>query len=257
MSKTKFTGISNWKGGAGKSTSSVNIACELASRGYRVLLIDNDPQGDSTENLLPADVKMITGLKDLYYGTPVEKCIYKSVVPGLDIVPTDIEHVNLEMELANNPEKFFLLRKAVNQDTITDYDHVIIDTPPLLGMFVLNALITVTDIIIPVNGFFAFKKLDKYKNVLAAVKSAYNPDLHLMAVILTMTNMHTTTYKDLDTELRKVFGSTYIEINVPRSIKFEEAPSFKRSIFEHAPDNPGAEAYRKIVDELLNRWGGK
>jgi len=251
----KIISITNQKGGVGKTTTAVNLSAGLANLGKRVLLIDLDPQANATSNLLPDDTVMEFTIKDVFrLPVPIEMAATRSVVDNLDIVPSNLSFAAIESELLTQIGRESKLKKALKLQTQHEYDYIIIDAPPSLGLISINALTAADEVLIPVHEFFALEGIEQLINVSRQVQEDLNPDLTIGAILLTMYDPRTILARDVKKYVIDEFGSMVLNTTIPRNVKLAEAPSYKESIFTYAPESSGAKAYRKLTEELLTRW---
>ncbi len=250
----RIISISNQKGGVGKTTTAVNLSAGILHVGRGVLLIDTDPQANATINLLPEGYEPQSTIKDVFLGTKLDKAICPSVVDGLDIVPSILGFAAIESELASKIGRELLLRKALNDQVKQQYDFIIIDTPPALGMISINTLVAADEVIIPIHEFYALEGVAQLMNVISQVREDLNPRLKVGAILLTMYDERTNLAKDIKEKIREIFGDTLLNTTSPRSVRLVEAPSHKQTIFDYAPDSTGAKAYIDLTNELMKRW---
>jgi len=250
----KIISIINQKGGVGKTTTAVNLSAGLLHVGKRVLLIDMDPQANATINLLPQDSEPEFTIKDVFHGKKLDQAISPSVVDGLDIVPSLLGFAAIESELMSKIGRELILKKSLDDKIKQQYDFIIIDTPPALGMISINTLCAADEVIIPIHEFYALEGVTQLMNVISQVREDLNPDLKISAVLLTMYDERTNLAKDIKEKVQEVFGDTVLNTTIPRSIKLAEAPSHKQTIFDYASDSTGAKAYTDLSNELMDRW---
>ncbi len=249
----KIISIINQKGGVGKTTTAVNLAAELADKGHKTLLIDEDAQGNSTSGL-SKDVKFGKDLYDvLLDDADAKEAAVKTAVKKLWLLPSSIDLAGAEIEIAGLPEREFLLRKklAAIKDS---YDYILIDCPPSLGLLTLNALVASDSIIIPIQAeFYALEGLSQLVKTVQVVSRKLNPSLHILGILLTMFDGRTNLSLQVAEEVKKYFGSKVFRTVIPRTVKLSEAPSFGEPILTYAPKSKGAEAYKKLSREVVRR----
>lgn len=245
--------IINQKGGVGKTTTAVNLAACLADKGHRTLLIDEDSQGNSTSGLS----KSVDFEKSLYDvlldDEPVENAIVKTAVKKLHLLPASIDLAGAEIEIAPLPDRESLLKKKI-ESLRKDYEYILIDCPPSLGLMTLNALVASDSIIIPIQAeFYALEGLSQLVKTVQVVSRRMNPRLHILGILLTMFDGRTNLSLQVAEEVKKYFGSKVFRTVIPRTVKLSEAPSFGEPILTYAPKSKGAEAYKKLCREVLKR----
>lgn len=247
--------ITNQKGGVGKTTTAVNVSAAIALLGKRVLLIDMDPQAHSTISTVVSPEKYEKSLYDVLMNKheKIEDIIVHSNIPGLDISITKISMAKLEPALSGEFDAHFRLKDALEQIR-GRYQYVFIDTPPTLGLITLNALVASDYILIPIqSSYLCLEGTDDLLETIEKVKKIANPQLKVLGVLVTLYDSRTNLAKDVVQRIRRVFGAKLFKTFVSKSVKLEESPAYKESIFTYAPGSIGAEQYRKVAEEIIHR----
>ncbi len=247
--------IANQKGGVGKTTTAINLASALAFMGHKVLLVDTDPQAHSTLSCLPDPRKYEKSLFDVLInpGLPVSSIIVKSTIPGLDLILSRISMAKLEPTLLGEIDGHFRLKDAL-QPIRNNYQFIFIDTPPTLGLITVNSLVAADSVLIPIqSSYLCLEGTDDLLETIEKVKRVANPNLEIIGVVITLFDKRTNLAKDVVKRIRQVFGPKVFKTFISKSVKLEESPAYKESIFTYAPDSVGAWQYRKIAEEILER----
>ncbi|HRZ39541.1 MAG TPA: AAA family ATPase [Candidatus Omnitrophota bacterium] len=252
----KIISVCNQKGGTGKTTTAVNLSYALSQAGFRVLLVDTDPQGNATsgvgvnKNVLEKSVYDI-----LLNKSSAEEALIKGVFKNLDIVPCNIDLTGAEIELVGALSRETRLKKALK--TISDhYDFIFIDSPPSLGLLTLNALVASNAIIVPIQcEFYALEGVSQLLNTLNLIKEGLNPELAIEGVLLTMADYRTNLTNEVINEIKSFFKEKVYNSVIPRNIKLSEAPSFGKPIMLYHGASIGAKKYLELAQEFLSRNG--
>ena len=244
--------LANQKGGVGKTTTSVNLAASLADMGQKVLLIDMDAQGNATSGIGVDKGEINQDIYDVLVNeVELDEVILKTTRPTLDVVPATIRLSGAEIELASQfaREKRLTDALVLSRD---DYDFILLDCPPSLGLLTINAFTTCDSILIPVQSeYYALEGLNQLVNTIKLVKKHYNPALKIEGVLMTMLDARTNLGNQVVSEVKNYFGERVYETVIPRNIKLSEAPSYGMPIADYDPKSKGALAYSALAREVL------
>ena len=253
IGQTKIIAIINQKGGVGKSTTAINLAASLGELGKQVLLVDLDPQGNSSSGLgIEKSLVNYCVYDVLLSDIPIENVIIPDICPDVDIVPATINLAGAEVELVSEMSRENRLKDSLGPIR-GKYDYVLIDCPPSLGLLTINALVAADKLLIPIQcEFYALEGVTKLLESMKRVKTRLNPTLDIYGVLLTMYN-NTTLSKQVADEVKNYFGKLVFNSFIPRNVKLSEAPSFGQPITEYDPRGKGAIAYMELAKEVINR----
>jgi chromosome partitioning protein len=245
--------IANQKGGVGKTTTAINLSAALAHKGVNTLLIDLDPQGNSTMSFVDLHTLEHSMYDVLVEGMPMADVIIPTSVERLHLAPARISLAKLENALVGELDAHFRLKDQM-KDLEATYEYIIIDTPPTLGLLTVNAMVAATHLLIPIqSSYFALEGTDDLLETIEKIKVRANPDLQLLGVLITLHDRRTVLARDIHDQITSVFGDKVFATSVTRSVRLEESPAYRTSIFEHAPQSSGATEYYALCEEVMAR----
>jgi len=254
---SKVYAVANQKGGVGKTTTSINLATYLAAAGRRVLLVDMDPQANTTSGIGAAKNKKEYTIYDLMVQEQEDISIFDVIVPSarreLVVAPCTVDLAGAEMELVGALAREYRLKQAL-EPIRNRCDYIIIDCPPSLGLLTINALVAADALIIPIQcEYLALEGLSQLRNTVSIVKNKLNPDLYIAGIVMTMFDPRTRLASDIVREVRNHFPNEAFQTIINRNVRLSEAPSFGQSILDYDPTSPGALAYRSLAEEVMAR----
>ena len=254
VGQTKVIAIINQKGGVGKSTTAINLSAALGEMGKQVLLVDLDPQGNTTSGIGVEKGQIEKCIYNvLLEDTSLEEVIIPDVCEGLDLVPATINLAGAEVELVSEMARENRLKDAVG-GMRGKYDYIFIDCPPSLGLLTVNSLVAADKLIIPIQcEFYALEGVTKLLDSMKRVKTRLNPSLEIFGILLTMYDSRTTLSKQVAAEVKNYFGKQAFDTIIPRTVKLSEAPSYGIPINQYDPKGKGAQAYSELAKEVISR----
>tara|TARA_B110001450_G_scaffold108338_1_gene102493 strand:- start:9923 stop:10687 length:765 start_codon:yes stop_codon:yes gene_type:complete len=250
----KIIAIANQKGGVGKTTTSVNLAASLGVLDKKVLLIDADPQANATSGLgIDVDAVEIGTYQILEHSNTAKEAILKTNSPNVDIISSHIDLVAIEIELVDKQNREYML-KTILADIIDDYDYILIDCAPSLGLLTLNALTAANSVIIPIQcEYFALEGLGKLLNTVKSIQKIHNENLDIEGLLLTMYDSRLRLSNQVVEEVQKHFNEMVFETIIQRNVRLSEAPSFGESIISYDASSKGANNYLSLAEEIINK----
>jgi chromosome partitioning protein len=248
----KITAIANQKGGVGKTTSAINITASLAAAGKRVLLIDADPQGNTTSGIGIDKERLSSSLYDIFTETKtIEEIIIDTNIDHLKLIASNIELIGAELELAGKEGRETILKKSL-EPVIHKFDYIFIDCPPSLSLLTLNALVAAESLLIPMQcEYYALEGISMLMRTYELIKSSFNPTLEIEGILLTMFDGRNSLACQVTDELRKHFGDKVYQTVIPRNITLAEAPSHGKPVIYYDIRSKGAQSYLELAKEII------
>lgn len=252
----RIIAIANQKGGVGKTTTSINLSASLAAKGKKVLMIDTDPQGNATSGFGIDKNNLDNTIYELMLGEcSVQDCIMKDIIPGVSILPSNVNLAAAEIELIGVEKKEYILKNEI--DWIKDsYDFIIIDCPPSLSMLTVNAMTTADTVLVPIQcEYYALEGLSQLIHTVNLVKERLNPSLDMEGVVFTMFDSRTNLSNQVVENVKNNLQQNVYKTIIPRNIRLAEAPSYGMPIHMYDPKSAGAESYMLLAEEVIGRKG--
>ena len=255
MAKAKVVSFSNQKGGVGKTTSCVNISAQIANKGKKVLMIDMDPQGNATSGLGISKSKIKKTIYDVIIGkADIKEAIIKSNFKNLWVVPATIDLAGAELELYDIEDEQLKYTELALDAIKDEFDYIFIDCPPSLGMLTVKALTVSDGVVIPMQcEFYSLEGMSQLLNTIKRIRAAYNPDLQVVGILLTMYNGRLTLTSQFVAELKKYYAEKLFKVPISRTVRISEAPGYGEPICYHDPYGKGSLEYAAVAKELMLR----
>ncbi len=245
--------IANQKGGVGKTTTAINLSAALAHKGVSTLVVDLDPQANTTMSFADPHAASLSMYDALVDGVPLSEILLDTYLPALKLAPARISLARLESALVGELDAHFRLQDVL-RDVEERFEYVIIDTPPTLGLLTVNAMVAASHLLIPIqSSYFALEGTDDLLETVDKIKARANPDLQIMGVVITLHDKRTLLARDTYEQIARVFGDKVFRTLISRSVRLEESPAYRTAIFDHSPESSGAMEYYALCEEVMAR----
>ena len=253
--RCRILAVANQKGGVGKTTTAINLGAALAEAGQRVLILDLDPQGNASTGVgIEMSDRTLSTYDLILDGVALSEVFLETDIDRLWIAPATTDLSSADVELVGHENRVFLLRDCLRKDGLARYDYVLIDCPPSLNLLTVNAMVAADSVLVPLQAeFFALEGLSQLMQTLRQVRESANPSLRIEGVVLTMYDSRNNLCHQVEVDARENLGNLVFQVKIPRNVRLSEAPSFAIPILQYDGSSRGAEAYRALAAEVLDR----
>ena len=253
----RIIALANQKGGVGKTTTAINLAAALVETGCRVLLVDLDPQGNASTGLgIELSARDVTSYELLIDDAPLEDAVQATSIENLLIIPATVDLSSADIEMVANEKRSFLLHDALRQTAMDafGFDYILIDCPPSLSLLTVNAMVAAHSVLVPLQSeFFALEGLSQLMLTIREVRQTANPGLRIEGVVLTMFDRRNNLSQQVEADARANLGNLVFDTIIPRNVRLSEAPSFSQPVLAYDSGSQGAQAYRALAAELIEK----